>query len=661
MIKRGILIILAIVFTFLIAGAGKAEVITSLNITPSNFTPPDFLADIPTQTWAINTNITDAFDLDDYFYDEETLSYNYSSVSNISVAINSTTHLVSFYSDYGFEGLRGVVFTAYDTFSSTQTNNITLNVTNDSIAPQWSNPSKDKVIIYQNSLVKFTTDWQDNIALSRYIFSIKQEGGWTNYSSVAFSGKQSISNYSVQISAPSGQVYWQFHAFDTSGNLNSTAIQNFSVTSISAPAPSSSPSSSNDEGNFLGSLIQKKGEGNGEFTTDPTDSFHIEIIQGESAIITIKVTNEGESLLDFEIEIAGLEELEKTISDTIFNVSSQESKSVSIEFKSGKDLAPDVYYGVIEIKTVSGIKEIPIVIIVKTANIELGLKVVVAEEYKNVRPGNILRANITLENLKDIQERNINFYYAITDFRGNVVDSASEEFIFSARSQVLEKEFIIPKKIERGEYIFLARAVSGDEIAIDSDTFTVGESFNVAGFIKTNFLIIILILSSITVALLMAKHHKSKERLRLLNLYMMVNQLNKLIQEGKHDEAIDIYVRIKSAYGEPVSQTALENKDLLIKEMKKLAETINSQLSNRQAEIQPKTAQPQIKIEENKVEIKNEANKNIITEIKKEEIKEPEKLGAEVSGKKSEDIKKVEEKDRKRRKTKLKKTLKKRK
>ncbi len=590
--KRELVFFLVLSFTFfLFLNSSKANVSTTLNITPSNLTPPDLISSIPTQTWAVNTNLTNAFDLDNYFSDEENLTYNVSFAQNITININSSTHVVSFFSDKGFLGLRGVIFTAFDSFSNTNSNNVTLNVTNDTIPPAWSNPRKDKSVIYQNDIVKFFTDWQDNIALNSYIFSIKQESGWTDYPSLPFTGRQNTSNYTIQISAPGGtMVFWQFQTTDTTENLNSSKIQNFTVNSTSSPSspPGGTGSTGSNggegsNGNLLNSIFSKeKSKGSSDFSTEPSSGFNIEIIQGGSGVITIKVTNTGNLNSTFEIDVSGLDEFKKTISDNLFNLTSGDSKSVTIEFNADKRLNPDIYYGAIKVKTQSGEKEISIVITIKAFELKYDLHVLVLKEYKSVKPASIVKANIKLENTKDIEERNITFYYAITDFKGNVIDSKTEDFPFSQRATAFERQLNIPGVIARGDYIFLARAVSGESIAIDSDIFEVGESFNAASFIRANFLILVLVLASISVALLMAKHHKNKEKLRLLNLYMMVNRLNKLIKEGKHDEAIDVYVKIKSAYGEPVSKTVLENKDNLIKEMKKLAESIDTKLLAQQ-------------------------------------------------------------------------------
>jgi len=538
----------------------------------------------------MNTNNTDAFDLDNYFLDNETLTYTSSAVGDITVIINETTNIVSFYPDYNFQGTRTVVFTAHDALNATENSNtVTLNITPDITPPEWSNPSKNNNNITQNTVVTFSATWQDNIALDRFIFSIKQEAGWINQSSVTFTGIQNTSSYAIQISAPAGiAVYWRFYAFDSSGNMNVTDSQNFTVSSLpSPPSQSQSPSTGDDTTSTADSAADsatKSKKRVSDFTIDPSEQFKIDLKQGSTSTITIKITNIGNVNLSFEVEIQGLDEFKKIISGSNFTLSPGKSKTVTIEFSADKRLRPDLYYGIIKVKTPSFGKELPIVLVVKPIETELDLNVEILEDYKNVRPDNIVKADIILKNLKDIERRNVSLYYAITDFRGEIIDSKHEAFIFSSGLASFERNLSVPEKIKKGEYIFFARAVSGKEIIIDSDLFEVGEKFSLAGFIEANFLIILILFSSLILAILMMRYQKNKERLRLLNLYLMITEMKKLMKENKMEDAISIYLRIKSSYGEPLSETAIKNKEELKKEMEKLSKDTNIRLVEKSLE-----------------------------------------------------------------------------
>jgi hypothetical protein len=77
----------------------------------------------------INTNNTDAFDLDNYFddADNESLNYTYTQPDNITISIDSNNS-VSFIPETDFFGTRYIIFYANDSTNTTQSNNITLHV-----------------------------------------------------------------------------------------------------------------------------------------------------------------------------------------------------------------------------------------------------------------------------------------------------------------------------------------------------------------------------------------------------------------------------------------------------------------------------------------------------------------------------------------------------
>ncbi len=592
------------IFLFSLIPMAKTEVSTSLEIVYGNVAPSQ-IQTIPNQTWAMNTNLTNILDLDDYFYDNETLNYTASNVQNITITINATTHVVSFYPNYGFQGLRGAIFTASDGQYSTDSNNVTLNVTEDSKAPTWNSLSKDKEEIFQNSIVTFSANWQDTISLGKYVFSISQESGWVNQSPVTFTGTENTSTYTQQISAPGGTVVsWRFYGYDSSNNINTTSISNFTVgTSSSSGRSSSYQTEEEDDDESESDESQQANRGlTSSFIITPEEGFKVDIVQGGTTTITIKVTNNGQKDLKFKIDIGGLENFEKVMSENNFTLSSGESKTITIEFTADKRLLPDLYYGKINVQSQDGEKEIPIVLVVKPTNTKIDLKLKIPEEYKVVKPGYLVKANITLANLGDVKEKGIVLYYAITDYNGITLDVSQESFTFFAASINLELNLSVPENTKKGEYIFFARAVSEDGIALDSDVFEVGEQFTVGAFLKTNFIFIAIILASLTVSLLMIRIRKTSERVRLLNLYLMITEINKLIKEGKIDEALDIYSKIKTSYGEKIAETTIKNKEELKKEIENLVEKLNIRVLEKKDD--GKNQEDQSKPAENKKESK---------------------------------------------------------
>lgn len=584
--KRGKIVVLVVVLAlvFLATQLKADDVPVQLEVNYNN-TPPTLLQDIPDQYLAINVPKIDSFDLDDYFVDNETLSYsvNYTGDQNVTVTINSE-NLVSFYPDLDYRGSINITFIADDGFTTSESNIVQIFVQNDTNPPKWSNPLMihTGTIIYQNSYVNFSVDWTDDFGLDNFVFMINQGTGWQSYAAESMTGLQNTSRYRVKISSSGGIAYWKIGAYDLAGNYNETDPQNFTVQSTPEPPEG------DDESDSSGDREQRFGEGFAPapepgaeddvtgFTVSP-ESFNVKVKQDSSVTVSLKITNIGTQTLAFSVIIRGIEVLGKTISENEFNISAGASKTINVMFEASNETPIDIYYGKIKVESSEGeVKDVPIAVTVRAAITDLDLDLKVLEEYKQVRPEEPVRANITIENLAEIDTKTVRLYYSLTDFVGNILDSKTEDFELSQKQITLEKELIPPRNAPPGEYIFFARATSQDDTTIDSDTFFLGSRFTVWGFIKTNLLLFLIIIASIIVAILMVKHHRNQERLRLLNLYIMITNLKKLLKEGDLEKAIKLYVRIKSTYGQPVSRSALKDKDSLKKEMEKLTEKLHS-------------------------------------------------------------------------------------
>jgi len=557
----------------------KAGVETELNIENS---PPLFSGIIPNQSWMINGNLLDAFDLDNFFvdYNGDPINYSYSGVQNITILIDSS-NFVSFYSDTNFVGVRNVTFYASDGILNASSNLVYLTVGIDTEPPQWSSPAKNKVTIYQSAYVNFTTTWTDDFGLVNYTFSINQGSGWVNYSQ-DFSGVYNASLYEAQISAPGGTlVSWRFCAFDVGNNVNCTFIFNFTVSSRPAPPVTPTPPS------FLGgegliSIFKAKKIRN--FTLDP-EYFLISLKQDSIETRILKITNIGSFNLSFNLLIEGLEEF-VVLSDDEFVIPFGETKEITIDFTAGRDTFPDQYFGKLIVES-SSTQEVPIVIEVNALEVEFDVDVKIPEKYKRVKPGRIVKADITIQNLKDIVPADMIFYIALKDFYGNIYDS-SEEVLWFDSSLSLERDLVVPSNAREGEYMFYARASTKESCAIDSDVFEVGSRFLLLASLKSSFIFILIFFLSIFALILMVIYSREKEKERILSLYLMLNELKNLIKEGEFDKAIYIYTRIKKAYGEPVSRDVLKNKEKLKEEISKLSLRLKTEVKQIKGESEAK-------------------------------------------------------------------------
>ncbi|HVY01908.1 MAG TPA: hypothetical protein VHA12_04055 [Candidatus Nanoarchaeia archaeon] len=568
--------LLLVITLIIIIGKVSGEVSTSLEINYVNIAP-QLIGTIPNQTWAMNTNLTESIDLDEYFLDTYSINYTASSVDSITVFINETTHTVSFYPSLGFQGIRTVVFTAFDGELYSNSNTVTLNVTPDSHPPKWSNPSVSSSEIKQNAIPTFSANWEDDTALKGFIMAINQAGAWINSSLVSFSGKNNVSSYSTQISAPGGTtVYWYIIGFDTSENMNATTMQNFTVTA----APSTPSQEGNkDSGKTRTGTTQDTttDESTRDFTTDPATGFKIDMLENEEKTVSFKITNTGTLSDRFNISIMDLDKFEYIISNNNFTIAPGGSTVVTINFKAKKGTLPDLYYGSIRVRTSSSMQKLPLVIQLNALVAKLGLNVTIVDK-KDYLPLQEVKANITLSNLQDLKPVEVYAYYALVDFSGTVIDSKSEQFVFDTKSVNFEKTLKLTAEVPLGSYIFLARAVTNGSVAIDSDSFEVGERTSFASLILGNIWIIVFVSSVLITLIIGITEYRNRRRLQLLNMYILANELSRLVKENNFNEAEKAFIKIKNYYHETISEELMNNKEKLREEIKAFSEKIDANL-----------------------------------------------------------------------------------
>lgn len=554
--------ILLFLFPF-IAG----EIPTGLNVPNA---PPYLIKDIPNQSWPANQSNLNAFDLDDYFMDPEgsPLYFYNSTVQNMNIFINSTTHEVSFFPQEGFSGIRNVTFYASDSMYDTLSNVVTLFVGLDTTPPQWSYPLKDKSTVYQNDMVTFFTNWTDDRELKRYIFSINQGAGWENYSSINFSGAENFSSYEIQIRAPqSNTIYWRFYAFDTSENMNVTSIQSFVVSAQALPPENPPETNQSTIRNILKGvdvLKQRKVE---DFQLSPSD-FKVTLKQGSFKTNVLEITNTGLQDLSLSLSAEKITNFTK-FSEENFSLSPGRSKEITIDFTAPERTIPGQYFGYIVVKSQHLKKSLPVVLDIQGINLEFDVILNLSKGYEVVKPGKNVKVNILLSNIKDLKEVNASMYYAIKDYSGMVYNFSEEEVDFFSTLN-LERELQVPEISPEGKYLFYVRVSDDKNIAIDSVSFEVGNRFNFASFFKVGSILILVIVFAALLATFMVKYQRDKKKERLLELYIMLNKLKNLIKQDKQEEALKLFIKIKEIYHEPVSKEVFDDKEKLKKEISEL-------------------------------------------------------------------------------------------
>jgi Bacterial Ig domain len=514
-------------------------------------------------------------DIDDYFMDDngDELNITHTPLQNITVTINSENQ-ISFYPDIGYTGTQSMQFTVADLEGNVTGNIFNITVGEDTTAPQWANPAKNRATVYQNYYVNFTTVWQDNTELSYFVFSINQGLGWINLSAINFSGAINISRVRVQISAPSSTVVsWRYYASDMHDNINVTDIQSFTVSNYSYTGTSPPGTSSDTTTGYSIAEDEEGGLAISRTTGFKTDTQYIKasLRQGDTITKVVRITNIGDTQLEIS---ASIKELQSFImlNEKTFSLEAGETHEILVEFDIPKNAMPDQYFGTLVLESEESLS-IPIILDIKKFESEISAKLFISEKYKTVVPEEEVVAKITIENLKDIRATPSNLYYAIKDFQGNILASGNKKIqLFAFFEEDLK--LIVPKDAAQKEYIFYTRVTAEDQIDLDSDTFNVGYRFRILQFLKNAPYLLLVLLLLIIILILNEIRKRNKKKQRILELYLLLTELKSLVKKGKTTEAIDIYKRIKVVYGQRIPRSFQEDKEKLKVELDKFSKLL---------------------------------------------------------------------------------------
>lgn len=558
---------LLVLFYFLICA--NADVKTSVSVKN---TGPVLQRQIPDVLLMVNETRHNAINLSYYFMDPngDKLSFYHSPVENLTIFIDQETGIVSLIAQPNFIGRIFVTFYASDGEYNSSSNNVTINIGFDEEPPKWFYPQRNKEKVFQSSKVNFTTLWVDNLMLSGYLFSINQGNGWMNSSAINFTGTQNLSNYQFQISAAANtKVQWVFYAWDWQNNTNVTDIQEFVVSGYSKEDLASSFYEDSEVMKVYSKEIRKTSPTQ-KYSID-TDRLKVTLKQGESISRTIKITSQTEENLTFNVYISGINNLAR-LNKEKFVLGPRQSIPITIDFSAKEDEEVGEYFGAIMVSSVEETM-IPVVVEVKPFVQEFVVDVQIPQKYKIVRQGGKVYANLSISSVRDIRNVNATLIYSIKDYLGKIYDIKSKEISFYDKyTEMLDLD--VPGDALEGEYIFYAKIQYGNIIDFDADIFSIGSKIRLFAFFLSFWYIIIGIILIVTLLILLVLYKRSRQKRRLLELYLMLNELKSMVFSKNYDAAISLYIKIKREYGEPIKEETLKNKEKLIEELKKFAESI---------------------------------------------------------------------------------------
>ncbi|MFC1691780.1 Ig-like domain-containing protein, partial [Nanoarchaeota archaeon] len=129
---------------------------------------------VPNQTISEDTSSILNITLNFYDPDGDNLTYNVSTVQNITIVLNYSTGIANITPDPDFYGLRYVTFYANDGFNTTPSNNVTLNITNVNDGP---------IADFASYIAYLDEDsYNDSTNLSNYVSDIDTSKGDINWS-----------------------------------------------------------------------------------------------------------------------------------------------------------------------------------------------------------------------------------------------------------------------------------------------------------------------------------------------------------------------------------------------------------------------------------------------------------------------------------------------
>jgi hypothetical protein len=188
-----------------------------------------------------------------------------------------------------------------------------------------------------------------------------------------------------------------------------------------------------------------------------------------------------------------------------------ESKEISFDFIISSDVIPDLYLGKLIATDADGYSSEAIILIeIESEGALLDVSTKIQPEYKNIKPGEQILAEVSLFNVGTITgKRDILLEYFVKKDDEKIILQYNETISIETQTNLV-KRFDIPSGTSYGKYIFYVKAITDDgKIASGSDTFRVvnplaGLYFLIAVLVA---FLIILILFMIYLLFRKKRHH----------------------------------------------------------------------------------------------------------------------------------------------------------
>lgn len=252
----------------------------------------------------------------------------------------------------------------------------------------------------------------------------------------------------------------------TNGNLS------FNVTGFSIYSAEETPSDSNPGGSSGSSS-----GGGSSITLDLTKGFKIfqdflrvSLKQGEAKKVQFNIENENDERIDFNINSTLGEFI--VIRENKFSLGAREKKTITLEFLSFTNTKPDLYLGKIFVSAGKIKKEILVSIEIESVKALFDVKVEIPDRFSSLVAGEKILAQIEIFNVVRSGLTDVMVYYEIKDVSGNTIAFEQETIAVETQTEYI-KEFLLPKEIKNGDYIFYIKTTAEGESASGIARFSV--------------------------------------------------------------------------------------------------------------------------------------------------------------------------------------------
>ena len=242
-----------------------------------------------------------------------------------------------------------------------------------------------------------------------------------------------------------------------------------------------------------------------DFSIDE-DLISVKIKQGETKDQFLVITNEDNIVLNFVVELKGLEDF-VSIAESSFSLDPGKSKSIILSFFVDEDAEINIHTGNILVKTFGVEKKVSVVleIVEKSSLFDLEIRLLFDVLSKSEKLDSVIR----ITDVAGRGEVSVLLEYFIKDFDDFEI-KLTEETIEVDGILEIERKFSIPDILDVGEYVFYVKLTQEDNVVVSSQSFILKEKIFFYRYII--LFLVFLILLFLVLFFLFKKHKRRKKR-----------------------------------------------------------------------------------------------------------------------------------------------------